>query len=98
MIQDEYRAFRNYLGNFLRPVAVAVVVGSLLVLITLSAVFHYGIAQPLDALLKGVQTLNSGQRDVVIPVKFNDEIGFLTESFNNLSHCSQVKDLNNPSR
>ncbi|MBI4732659.1 MAG: diguanylate cyclase [Chloroflexi bacterium] len=85
LIQDEYRAFRDYLNAFLRPVAIAILAGSLLVLIILFAVFRYGLAQPLDALLKGVQTFNSGGRDVAIPVKFNDEIGFLTESFNNLS-------------
>lgn len=85
LIQDEYRAFRGYLDSFLRPLAAAILISNLLIPIMLSVLFRYGFAGPMDSLLKGVQSLNEGRRDVSIPVKFNDEIGFLTQSFNDLS-------------
>lgn len=85
LLQDEYRTFRAYLDDFLQPVAIAILAGSLLILVLLTILFRYGVARPLDALLQGVQALNSGRRDISIPVKYNDEIGFLTGSFNKLS-------------
>ena len=85
LIQNEYGAFRDYLNIFLRPLALAILASSFLFLIALSALFRYGLGQPLNALLQGVQALNNGKRNVTIPVQFNDEIGFLTQSFNRMS-------------
>ncbi len=85
LLQDEYRSFRIYLHNFLLPLALVVLVSSLLFLIGLPLVLNFSFARPLNSLLKGVQTFESGQRRVTIPVQFNDEIGYLTESFNHLN-------------
>jgi diguanylate cyclase (GGDEF)-like protein/PAS domain S-box-containing protein len=85
LIQDEYRSFRMYLHTFLFPIAIAILTSSILLIVGSIALFQYSLAHPLNSLLKAVQALNDGQRGVNIPVQFNDEIGFLTQSFNNLS-------------
>ncbi len=85
IIQDEYRSFRLFIHAFLVPLALATLGSSIFFPIISFALFNHGLAQPLDSLLRGVQALNGGQRNVVIPVKFNDEIGYLTQSINNLS-------------
>ncbi len=83
-LQDEYLAFRLYLHKFLTPMAVAVLLSSLFFLGGTVLVLNYGLAQPLNSLLDGVQNFNTGKRENSIPVQSNDEIGFLTESFNTL--------------
>jgi diguanylate cyclase (GGDEF)-like protein/PAS domain S-box-containing protein len=85
-IQDEYLFFRKYLHNFLLPLALAVLAGNLLFLVGLPLVMNYGLTRPLNSLLEGVKLLNQGQLALQIPVQYNDEIGFLTRSFNNLSN------------
>lgn len=81
-IQDEFRAFRIYLNKFLVPLAHAVVASSFVFLVGAALILNYGLARPLNSLLEGVQNFNQGRRDTAIPVQSNDEIGFLTESFN----------------
>jgi DNA-binding NarL/FixJ family response regulator/signal transduction histidine kinase len=83
-LQDEYIAFRLSQHKFLLPIAVAVLVSSLAFFVVTILVLNYGLARPLNFLLKGVQNFNQGQRDTSIPIQSNDEIGFLTESFNHL--------------
>jgi DNA-binding NarL/FixJ family response regulator/signal transduction histidine kinase len=84
-IQDDYRSFRIYLHEFLFPLAVAVVASSFAFLVGAALLLNYGLALPLNVLLEGVQKFDKGQRDTAIPIQSNDEIGALTESFNNLS-------------
>ena len=81
-LQDENRSFRAYLNEFLQPIAVTVVVSSFAFLLGASLVLNYGLARPLNALLAGVQNFEKGNRGVAIPVQSNDEIGYLTKSFN----------------
>jgi DNA-binding NarL/FixJ family response regulator/signal transduction histidine kinase len=81
-VQDEFRAFRIYLHQFLLPLAIAVVVSSFVFLIGATLVLNYGLARPLNSLLAGVVNFDKGKRDMAIPVQSNDEIGYLTESFN----------------
>lgn len=81
-IHDEYRNFRIYLHKFLLPLAIAVTVSSFVFLIGAALILNYGLARPLNTLIEGVQNFDKGIRDVVIPVQSNDEIGYLTESFN----------------
>lgn len=85
ILQDEYRSFRMYLHNFMLPLAIAITISGLLFLSMLPLTLKFSFARPLDALLKGVETLNRGQYNASLHVQSNDEIGFLTESFNRLS-------------
>jgi DNA-binding NarL/FixJ family response regulator/signal transduction histidine kinase len=90
-IQDTYRAFRIYMNDFLLPLAHAVFASSLALLIGAVLVLNYGLARPLNSLLKGVQNFTKGQRETAIPIQSNDEIGYLTESFNQVG--GELNDL-----
>lgn len=63
---------------------------SLLIIGLFPIFFRYMLLRPLDQLLKAVRTANGGDLTVQIPVQYEDEIGFLTRSFNNM-----VGSLNN---
>lgn len=84
LIQDHYREFRAYLHTFIWPLALAVLASSLLFGFGLPLLLHFALTRPLEALLRGARAWNAGMLDVRIPVRFNDEIGYLTDSFNRL--------------
>lgn len=84
LIQDHYRDFRAYLDAFIRPLALAVLLSSLLFGFGLPLLLHFALTRPLEALLRGARAWNAGMLDVRVPVRFNDEIGYLTASFNRL--------------
>lgn len=83
-LQGEERRYRLYLHRFLWPVAAALIASSLAILGGSALALNFGLARPLKVLLEGVQHFNAGQRDRRIPIQSNDEIGFLTKSFNDL--------------
>lgn len=85
LLQDEYHSFRIYLHNFMRPLILAVLAGSLFFLAGLPLILIVNFARPLNALLQGVQNFNRGRRHTPIPVHWNDEIGFLAATFNNVT-------------
>jgi diguanylate cyclase (GGDEF)-like protein/PAS domain S-box-containing protein len=84
-LADPYRAFRQHLHQFVMPLALAILVSSLLFIVGLPLVLHFMFARPLRRLLAGVERFNAGKETETLPVLFNDEIGFLTRSFNNLT-------------
>jgi sigma-B regulation protein RsbU (phosphoserine phosphatase) len=51
-----------------------------------SLFFQVSLIRPLEALLAGVTQVNAGRLDVTVPVRVEDEIGFLARSFNGMVH------------
>lgn len=63
----------------------AILISSLLVLCIFPLVFRASILTPLDHLLRGVYRANAGDLNVHVPISHDDEIGFLTGSFNDMA-------------
>jgi len=61
-----------------------VILASLFILIIFPLFFRASILAPLDRLLSGVERANAGDLNVAVPITSDDEIGFLTRSFNDL--------------
>ena len=58
---------------------------AMLVILFLYPLFFRGsLINPLRTLISGVQRVNSGDLSVSVPVRIEDEIGFLSRSFNNM--------------
>jgi PAS domain S-box-containing protein len=57
----------------------------LIVLLLFPGFYNFNLVRPLNNLLNGVKQANRGVLDVQIPVQYEDEIGYLTHSFNNLA-------------
>jgi class 3 adenylate cyclase/HAMP domain-containing protein len=57
---------------------------ALFVVIFFPTFFRVSLVEPLNALLKAMDRVDCGERDVKLPVLFNDEIGRLTVSFNKM--------------
>lgn len=60
------------------------VIGSAVLVLILPAFFRANLLRPLERLLEGVKQANAGDLKVHIPVQYEDEIGLLTRSFNNV--------------
>ncbi len=85
LIQDEFLSFRTYIHLFLLPLGLSILTSSLILIIGIPLLLRFTLLHPLNALLEGVQAMNLGKHGITIPVEANDEIGYLTESFNHMS-------------
>jgi signal transduction histidine kinase len=47
--------------------------------------YHTNLIRPLDRLLAGVREADGGRLDILVPVTYQDEIGFLTAAFNKMT-------------
>ena len=62
-----------------------IVLGTAVILFFLPLVFRSTLIVPLQRLLQGVQRVNDGEFEVFVPIRIDDEIGFLTHSFNRMT-------------
>ena len=46
--------------------------------------FHSSLVEPLNKLLDGVKKVNDGNLEIQVPIKIQDEIGYLAGSFNSM--------------
>jgi tetratricopeptide (TPR) repeat protein/HAMP domain-containing protein len=80
----------SYLGyrKYMHPAAKSQIIILFIVLIIILGAFPLffkgSLMNPLMSLLRGVAKVNSGNLDVVVSVKVQDEIGFLSQSFNSM--------------
>ncbi|MCP4542639.1 MAG: response regulator, partial [Chloroflexi bacterium] len=61
-----------------------VLFASLFIVLVYPYIFRLILVKPLNTLLAGVNQANMGERDIAIPIKYKDEIGFLTRAFNQM--------------
>jgi signal transduction histidine kinase/CheY-like chemotaxis protein len=84
-VQDHLHDFRAYLHRLLRPLARLSLVSALFIIIALPILLYFTLSRPLNGLLAGVRRLEQGDYDLNLPIYFQDEIGFLTQTANGLS-------------
>lgn len=68
----------------LRPLFFLTVAGSLFILLAFPLFFRTFLIQPLNALVGGVRAVNEGNLSVQVPLRFPDEIGLVTQTFNRM--------------
>lgn len=77
-----YDLYHTQINAQALPFIAALLGFSALTLLTLPAFFRNSLINPLNNLLQGVREVNAGNLDTTIPLLYNDELGFLTRSFN----------------
>jgi DNA-binding NarL/FixJ family response regulator/signal transduction histidine kinase len=90
-VYDYLLAFRRHLNALLTPLAVMILVVSASIVGGFPLLLYVSLVNPLNALLRGVEELETGDYAVRVPVYHADEIGFLTRAFNGLAE--QLGDL-----
>lgn len=77
----EYRAIQHNVFTIQSIILVLVII---FIIVFYPLFFKGSLINPLNQLLQGVKRVNHGNFDYSIPIKVNDEIGFLSNSFNSM--------------
>ncbi len=85
-----YLEYRRYIHGIASQLAILMLAATAVILILFPRFFQNSIVTPLNALLDGVKQVNAGAHNVVVPIHYQDEIGFLANSFNGM--VEQVAD------
>ena len=93
IIEDYYADFRQALHTQLSPLAFMIIISSLFILIGFPRFFHINLVKPMNALVMGITEINHGNLESRVAVSYNDEIGFMASSFNQM-----VESLNRSER
>lgn len=90
VMQDHYRAFMAYLDRLYAPIVSYIVWTTLAVLLGIPLLFQGFLVRPLTRLLRGMRQFRDGDLAMQVTVTFNDEIGYLTDSFNEMARGQNV--------
>ena len=71
-----------YLNVRTLPVIAILCGGTLIILLIFPLFFRESLVKPLARLQEGIRQVNHGNLNSLVPVRYHDEIGFLTHSFN----------------
>lgn len=85
-----YRGYREFMHHNASRAVILLIAALLFVLIGFRVFFSGALLGPLEALLRGVRKVNAGNLDVAVTARVEDEIGFLTHSFNGM--VSSIRD------
>jgi signal transduction histidine kinase/DNA-binding NarL/FixJ family response regulator len=90
-LADYHLEFRAALHYFLLPLFGLTLFSLVLVVVGLPLAIRRNLVRPLQNLLSGMQTVDTGDLTVTVPVQSQDEFGYLTASFNNM--VAELHDL-----
>ncbi|EPG73077.1 SpoIIE-like protein phosphatase domain protein [Leptospira fainei serovar Hurstbridge str. BUT 6] len=79
-----YMHYRSFLDETNRWTAILTLVLVIVILTLFPIFFNRSLVRPLNTLIKGVGEVNLGNLYVKIPVLVQDEIGYLSDAFNNM--------------
>lgn len=79
-----YLDYRQYMHESAKQEVILLIAVLLVLLFGFPYFFNESLIKPLNDLLRGVAKVNKGDLNVVVPIKVQDEIGFISESFNKM--------------
>lgn len=87
LMRDHYRGFLAHLDRLYAPVLAFTLGTMLIVLLGMPLLFQGFLVRPLDRLLRAMRRFRDGDLTRQVEVSYNDEIGYLTESFNEMARA-----------
>ena len=79
-----YAEYRNHTHHNAVRLIYIILFTTIAILLLFPKFFHLSLVKPLNNLLEGVTKVNEGNLDIEVPIKVQDEIGFLSGSFNSM--------------
>jgi methyl-accepting chemotaxis protein len=79
-----YTEYRAYIHPTVMNLVIMLGAIVVVILFGFQLLFANILVNPLRALSRGVRQVNEGNLDIEIPVKIDDEIGYITRTFNNM--------------
>ncbi|MCP5046329.1 MAG: PAS domain S-box protein [bacterium] len=93
IVEYHYGHYQQYFHDRLLPLTLMVLLVSLVILMVFPLFFRNNMLAPVKELLKGVKKVKEGTLPDSVPVRYNDEIGVLTGSFNHMVQA--IRDAKN---
>lgn len=90
LLRDYYHSFLIYLDRLFKPLVGFTIATVLAALVGLPLLFRSFLIQPLNRLLRGIRRFRDGDLTTQVEISFNDEIGYLIESFNEMAHAQHA--------
>ncbi len=84
LVDNTYLRLRENAHSLLLPLVILLLIASLVNFLIFPLFSWLTVIRPLDVFLDGVRRVNEGDLTVDIPIQTQDEIGFLTRSFNGM--------------
>ncbi len=79
-----YSEYRSHTHHNAERLIYIIFFTTLIILIVFPKFFQSSLVKPLNNLLEGVTKVNEGNLDIEVPIKVQDEIGYLAGSFNSM--------------
>lgn len=86
----DYLDYRKYIHPLGLKYLLLVIATVVIIIVGFPIFFSRALVTPLNSLLSGVNQVNNGNLDVALPIYVEDEIGYLSRSFNGMVHS--IKD------
>jgi len=86
----DYLDYRKYVHPLGLKYLILIFAAIVIIIVGFPIFFSRALVRPLNSLLSGVNQVNNGNLDVVLPIFVEDEIGYLSRSFNGMVHS--IKD------
>jgi signal transduction histidine kinase len=84
LFEDYDADYNRYLHRRLAPLAVVVLSSCVLILFVMPVLLRSSLIRPLNDLRDGMRKAEAGDMDVVVPPRFDDEVGYITGVFNQM--------------
>ncbi|MCB1303571.1 MAG: SpoIIE family protein phosphatase, partial [Leptospiraceae bacterium] len=82
----DYLTYRHFMHPQAESFIIVILVIIAVVVLGYPLFFYTALLRPLHSLLSGVRRVNDGDLDVELQVTIEDELGFLSRSFNDMVH------------
>ncbi|MCX7999564.1 MAG: SpoIIE family protein phosphatase, partial [Leptospiraceae bacterium] len=79
-----YQTYRKHVHETGWKLFILSLLVPVIILVVFPKFFQSSLVKPLQNLLKGMHRVNLGDLQVNVPIKIQDEIGFITNTFNNM--------------
>ncbi|MEM7184158.1 MAG: SpoIIE family protein phosphatase [Spirochaetota bacterium] len=89
-VSFSYRAYRKMIHNEAKFLLYVIVISSLLIILLTPIFLRGSLWLPLQNLISGIRNVQKGNLDTHIPVHVEDEIGYLSSSFNKMTSSLRI--------
>jgi len=79
-----YTQYREHVHKISKHLIILAFAITIAILVIFPRFFTKSLVHPLQNLLRGMHKVNLGDLDVVVSIKINDEIGFISNTFNSM--------------
>ena len=85
VVQDYLLEFRMQVNQYYQFLAWLILFAGVVISIGFPFLIYFNLIKPINNLVNGVRQIDKGNLQVQVPIYYNDEIGFLTETFNKMA-------------